>query len=187
MSVRREDFAYSAQRGRAATKEAVNATVYNFSASCGEVDWKESNDVMKIKPNDRAMDYWETARLIDWAAGRKANEKTKETLREDISDVAAKLAGPTPSPIERMLADIAATCWFAYRLHEAQYADNVTSEGMSFAQSEHAQRRIDRAHRRFLNTIKTLATVRRLAVPAVQINVARQQVNQVHVGDPGES
>ena len=27
-------------------------------------------------------------------------------------------------------------------------------------------------------------TVRRLAVPAVQINVARQQVNQVNVGEP---
>jgi hypothetical protein len=55
---------------------------------------------------------------------------------------------------------------------------------MSLAQSEHAQRRMDRAHRRFLNTIKTLATVRRLAVPAVQFNVARQQVNQVNVGEP---
>jgi hypothetical protein len=143
------------------------------------------NDVIKIKPDDQAMDYWATARLIDWAAGRKGDEKTKATLREDISDVAAKLAGPTPSPVERVLADTAATCWFAYRLHEAQYADNVTSEGMSFAQSEHAQRRMDRAHRRFLSTIKTLATVRRLAVPAVQINVVRQQVNQVNVGESG--
>jgi hypothetical protein len=27
--------------------------------------------------------------------------------------------------------------------------------------------------------------VRRLALPAVQINVARHQVNQLNVGDPG--
>jgi hypothetical protein len=58
---------------------------------------------------------------------------------------------------------------------------------MSLVQSEHAQRRMDRAHRRFLNTVKTLATVRRLALPAVQINVARQQVNQVNVGDAAGS
>jgi hypothetical protein len=55
---------------------------------------------------------------------------------------------------------------------------------MSLAQSEHAQRRIDRAHRRFLSTLKTLATVRRLALPALQINVAGQQVNQLNAGGP---
>jgi hypothetical protein len=77
----------------------------------------------------------------------------------------------------------AATYWFAFRLHEAQYAGNVKSEdGMSLAQSEHAQRRIDRAHRRFLSTVKTLAVVRGLALPALQINVARQQVNQLNAG-----
>jgi hypothetical protein len=41
---------------------------------------------------------------------------------------------------------------------------------------------MDRAHRRFLSAVKTLAAVRRLARPAVQINVARQQVNQLNAG-----
>ncbi len=82
-----------------------------------------------------------------------------------------------------MLAETAATSWFAFRMHEAHYASSVTGEGgMTLAQSEHAQRRMDRAHRRFLSTLKTLATVRRLALPAVQINVARQQVNQLNAG-----
>ncbi len=90
--------------------------------------------------------------------------------------------GPRPSPIESVLAETAATCWFAFRMHEAQYAGNITADGMSLAQSEHAQRRMDRAHRRFLSTVKTLAAVRRLAVPVLQINVARQQVNQVNAG-----
>ena len=36
---------------------------------------------------------------------------------------------------------------------------------MTLAQSEHFQRRMDRAHRRLLSTFKTLATVRRLALP----------------------
>ena len=68
-------------------------------------------------------------------------------------------------------------------MHEAQYAAGVTTEGgMTLAQSEHAQRRMDRAHRRFLSTLKTLAAVRRLALPAVQINLARQQVNQLNAG-----
>jgi hypothetical protein len=54
---------------------------------------------------------------------------------------------------------------------------------MSLAQSEHAQRRIDRAHRRLLSTLKALAAVRRHALPCVQINLARrQQIAQLHGG-----
>jgi hypothetical protein len=54
---------------------------------------------------------------------------------------------------------------------------------MRFAQSEHAQRRIDRTHRRFLTTLRTLATVRRLALPSLQINLAhRQQIAQLNTG-----
>ena len=34
----------------------------------------------------------------------------------------------------------------------------------------------------YRSTVKTLATVRRLALPRIQINVARQQVNQLNAG-----
>ena len=46
------------------------------------------------------------------------------------------------------------------------------------SQSEYHQRRLDRLHRRYLSSIRTLAQVRKLLNPAVtQINVAEQQVN----------
>jgi hypothetical protein len=142
-----------------------------------------AQDIVKWNVGERVMDNWAVARLIDWAGGKDGNKQTKASLREELCDVAAKLAGPSPSPAETVLAETAATCWFAFRLHEAQYAASVKSEdGMTLAQSEHAQRRIDRAHRRFLSTVKTLAAVCRLALPAVQINVARQQVNQLIAG-----
>ena len=129
------------------------------------------------------MDNWVVVELIAWAATKDADEKTKARLTDDLCELADELAGPTPSPAERVLAETAATSWFSFRTHEAHYAVTSTSKGgMSLAQSEHAQRRIDRAHRRFLSTVKTLAAVRRLAVPTVQINVARQQVNQLNAG-----
>jgi hypothetical protein len=54
---------------------------------------------------------------------------------------------------------------------------------MTLAQSEHAQRRMDRAHRRLVSSLKALANVRRLALPALQINVARrQQIAQLNGG-----
>jgi hypothetical protein len=39
------------------------------------------------------------------------------------------------------------------------------------------QRKIDRAHARLLSAVRTLAQVRKLAVPALQLNIAKKQVN----------
>jgi len=48
--------------------------------------------------------------------------------------------------------------------------------GLTIAQSEFHQKRIDRAHRRHLTAAKTLAQIRKMG-PAVQINIAEKQVN----------
>jgi hypothetical protein len=39
------------------------------------------------------------------------------------------------------------------------------------------QRSLERAQKRYLAAIKTLAQVRKLAVPVLQVNIARKQVN----------
>jgi hypothetical protein len=139
--------------------------------------------VVSVKEFEWAMDSWAAARLIDLAVGVTAEGRTKEGLKRELLRVAAGFVGPNPSPIEKLLAGTAAINWFALRMLEVQYADAITGDGVTLDSSEHHQRRIDRTHRRLMSTIKTLATVRRLAVPAVQINVARQQVNQLKVED----
>jgi hypothetical protein len=123
----------------------------------------------------RIMDFVAVDQLVAWAT---SDEKAQEKLRLELNGVAADLAGPNPTPIERVLAEVAATNWFFLRQCEACYIGAVDSEdGITLAQSDHGQRRIDRAHRRLMTSLKTLATARRLAVPAIQLNVARQQVN----------
>jgi hypothetical protein len=142
-----------------------------------------SDDIVTIKLGERRMHVWAVKRLVNWAAG-KGNEQSKEGLKAELDELTAELAGPTPTPIERVLAETAAISWFALRLHEAQFAGCATSEGgLTIRQSEHQQRRIDHAHRRLISTIRTLATVRRLAVPALQINLAHQQFNQLNAGE----
>jgi hypothetical protein len=144
----------------------------------------QEQEIIKADPTDRIMDTWAITRLIDWAAGKDASGTTKARLRDELRSVAAELAGPSPSPVERMLAETVAVAWFSVRLCEAIHAAGVTSEkGLSLAQSEHSQRRLDRAHRRFLNSVKVLAHIRRLAVPAaVQINLARRQHIELNGG-----
>ncbi len=53
--------------------------------------------------------------------------------------------------------------------------------------AEYCQRRINHAHRRYLSTLRTLAQVRKLAVPMVQVNVARKQVNLMGVLAAGDA
>jgi hypothetical protein len=63
--------------------------------------------------------------------------------------------------------------------YESTYAND---EGLPEKQVELHQHKVDRAHARFLSALRTLAQVRKLAVPALQINVARNQVNVAGAG-----
>jgi hypothetical protein len=144
-----------------------------------------SQEIERARISERITDNWAVGQLVIAAAGGDENEKTRAKLRDELCSVAAELAGPSPSPVERVLAEAAATAWFAFRLHEANYYAARNEGEMTLAQSEHAQRRIDRAHRRYLSTLKALAAVQRLALPALQINVAhRQQIAQLNGGSP---
>ena len=86
------------------------------------------------------------------------------------------MEGPAPTPIERLLAERAAICWWL--VHRFEYYDADAGD-RSIRQAEFNQRRIDAAHNRFLSALRTLATVRKLAVPALQVNIGANQVNQV--------
>ena len=47
------------------------------------------------------------------------------------------------------------------------------------------QRRQDRAARQYLKALRSLAEVRRLLVPTVQVNIAKRQVNIAGPVNPG--
>lgn len=144
-----------------------------------------ANDVVRAKSGERAMDHWAKMKLIDFAAGKEASKDTKEVLHRELDEKTQEFAGPAPSPTERTLAETATLSWFALRLYEATYVSSSQSEdGLTIKQADFHLRRIDRAHRRLLSALKTLATIRRLALPALQINVASQQVNRLNAGGP---
>jgi hypothetical protein len=109
----------------------------------------------------------------------KSESSIRRDLERDLAEHAKDLAGEDPTPIERTLAETAALCWLDLRLAELNYLGaSGARSGLTAAASEHYQRCINNSHRRLLITLKTLATVRKLAVPAVQVNIARRQVNQ---------
>ena len=110
--------------------------------------------------------------LIRNASGK--NLPFKAALGRKISQLRKDLAGETPTPLERLLAERIALCWLS--LHDAEIRFAQAAD-WSIRQAAYWQDRIDRAHRRYLSAIRTLATIRKLAVPALQVNIARKQVN----------
>jgi hypothetical protein len=97
-----------------------------------------------------------------------------EATERKLAEVRDELAGPNPTAIERLLAERAAICWFLVHRYESVYAN---AKDLTIRQGEYHQRRIDRAHKRYLSALKTLAAVRKLALPAIQVNIAREQLN----------
>ena len=85
------------------------------------------------------------------------------------------LAGPTPSPLEAMLVSDILTCWLD--LDRWRLTSVALDKAPTRGDQQAVQQRVDAAQQRFLKAVKTLAQIRKLGVPVVQINVAAQQTN----------
>ena len=103
----------------------------------------------------------------------------QEGLRQRLADLSKELEGPSPSPVERLLANRIAMCWL--QVQEADLAATGFS-GCSLPQANFHSKRQDRAHRRFLSAIRSLAMIRKLALPAMQLNIAENQINVASAG-----
>jgi len=115
-----------------------------------------------------AEDAWLDASFGD-------NHLRKALAAEQLRRMRVTLAGPEPSPLEQILVDKAVLCWF-----EALTADTIaaTRAGeLTRDQAEMLQKRQDRSHARFLSAIRTLAQVRKLGFPVLQVNVGEKQIN----------
>jgi hypothetical protein len=105
-------------------------------------------------------------------------------LSSHLAHMRLDLDGPAPSAIDRVLVDRVVTCWLFLSYLDARFAD-AFKEGDVAAQ-KHLERLVDGANGRYLSAIRTLAQVRRLLVPVVQVNMANQQVNVVTGSTLGE-
>ena len=71
-------------------------------------------------------------------------------------------------------ADVQELLEHGVQFFEALYASGLGKHTLT--QANYYQKRLDRAHVRHLSAIRTLAQIRKMG-PAVQINIAQQQIN----------
>jgi hypothetical protein len=107
----------------------------------------------------------------------------QEALTRKLELLRAELAGPNPLPLERLLVERVVACWLQVQDADVRYAQ---ARDLSGQRLDDYQQRMDRAHRRYLSALKTLALVRKLALPVLQVNIARNQVNVAGAGVPVE-
>lgn len=107
----------------------------------------------------------------------------EEDTRQQMRALHAQIAGESPSPLESLLVERIVTCWLHLHYYETLCAQSLKDQ--SLRQSEAHGRRIEQVHRRYLSAIKTLAQIRRLELPSVQVNIGQHQniaEKQVNVG-----
>ncbi len=99
---------------------------------------------------------------------------SKELLKHQLESMRIEVAGENPSPLERLLAERVVATWLEVQLFSGLYSANLGK--LTLGQGDYHQKRLDRAHRRHLSAIRTLAQIRKLG-PSVQINIADKQFN----------
>ena len=115
---------------------------------------------------------WLRQSVIEKSVG--TNVLGAEAIEQELARIRSELEGPNPTPIERLLAERASLCWFIVHWYENVYAN---ASGWSITQADFQHRKIDKAHSRFLSAVRTLAQVRKLALPTLQVNIGQNQVN----------
>jgi len=55
--------------------------------------------------------------------------------------------------------------------------DEMQPQNADASAGSHVYRKIDKAHDRFLSAVRTLAQVRKLALPTLQLNIGKNKVN----------
>ena len=106
----------------------------------------------------------------------------KASLRTGWEHMQRDLARPSDGPLEGLLIQQIALAWLKLAYTEHTHKHYLMSGNQLITQCDFWERRLSAAQRRFLRAIETLARVRRLQLPAVQVNIAERQLNQVNGG-----
>lgn len=127
----------------------------------------ELRDLLDRRPEiwRRLGDLAQHAEMTMLALVAGTNVLAQESITLKLADLKSDLAGFSPSPLEILLVDRIAISWMQVHHADMDAASILSKDKGTTPLSLYAQRRLDSAHRRYLQSIKTLATVRKLIKP----------------------
>jgi hypothetical protein len=99
--------------------------------------------------------------MVALAAGKSL--LARESVHRRMDELQAELAGPSPSPLEKLLVERVVVCWAQAYLADL---DALAKDRAGTQQASFAQRRQSAAQARYLAAVKQLAVVRKLCKSA---------------------
>lgn len=105
----------------------------------------------------------------------------RTAFQRKMKQIRKELGFETASPLERLLIERIVLCWFHLHETEVNYTAKM-KESMSLERATYLQKSLDRAETRYQASVKSLAVLRRLQLPAVQVNIGEKQINVLQGG-----
>lgn len=100
----------------------------------------------------------------------------KESLSVGRLELQRELGYQGATQLERMLIDHVILCWLRMQIAEYRY-QSILQDSVTLNQADYHERKMTATQARYLRAVETLARIRRLALPALQVNIADKQVN----------
>ena len=123
----------------------------------------------------RATDYGRFG--ADFAPAREAGGPVVNAmLQANLEGRIRELSRPQDGPFQRLLVEHVALCLLRLQYVESEY-NRVMNREHALPLGDYWERPLAAAQRRFLRAAEALARIRRLALPALQVNIGEQQVN----------
>ena len=99
----------------------------------------------------------------------------REAWRRELEPLKARLGWESATELERLLIERILVCWHHLVVLERSF--NKDLDGMKLDGAQQWERILSKAQKRHIAAIQSLAVVRRLSLPAVQVNIGEKQVN----------
>lgn len=130
--------------------------------------WRIAGDVMQMTGDKLIQDI-----------GKDSTYAITQSLKTGRTQLEKDLARPNDGELERLLIQQVILAWLKLAYTEYHHEHYLTNGNTTINVADFWERRLSAAQRRYLRACETLARVRRLNLPAMQVNIGGQQVNQV--------
>lgn len=146
---------------------------------CQQAQYKQESELEeRVEAFGLQVELWR--RWVLLGCGFRPHQRGAWRRTRVKAKTQANLAGPSPSELEKQLAGRISLEWLLLTYFEAMLATSLDTEHwVSFY-----EKRVESTQRRYLNSLKALAQIRKLQLPNVQINVAEKQIN-TQLNGPG--